>query len=177
MSGRANLTGQRGGQGTAIAPIGASRARSRSPLQMPGMTSPRHKRPLTALDSVELGDRATTAMEEHIEQDYQGATNPTRRAQHAEAWTGDSKPGNLVQNKLESTSTETAITSQVSSDIPEWVLAESEAMSREVTPPTQYFFRTAGRDKMATAARRRSSGLYTTYTARGVSSIRHWHRS
>ena len=85
---------------------------------------------------MELGDRATTALEEHIEQDYQGAPNPTRGAQHTEAWTGDSKPGNLAQNQTESTSTETEITSQVSSDIPEWVLAECEAMSREVTPLT-----------------------------------------
>ena len=60
---------------------------------------------------------------------------PHEGAQPTEAWAGDSEPDNLAQNQAESTSPETEFTSQVSSDIPEWVLAESEEMSREVTPP------------------------------------------
>ena len=83
-------------------------------------------------------------MEEHVEQDYPCATDLTRGAQHTEPWTGRSEPDILAQHQAESISTETEITSQVSSDIPEWVLAESEEMSREVTPPTQCFFRDSG---------------------------------
>ena len=122
-----------------------ARPRSHSPPLTPMMTSHRYKRPLTTLESEELTDRAATEIEDHVEQDYSCATNLTRGAQHTEAWTGDSEPDNLTQNQAESTSAETDITTQVSSDIPEWVLAESEEMSREVTPPTQcFFFRTKG---------------------------------
>ena len=146
MTGQANINGQRGEPWRDKATIGVARARSRSrsPPLTPVMTSHRYKRPLTALESEELTDRAATEMEDHVEQDYSCATNLTRMAQHTEAWTGDPEPDNLAQNQTKSISTKTEITSQVSSDIPDWVLAESEAMSREVTPPTQCFFQDSG---------------------------------
>jgi hypothetical protein len=121
------------------------------------------------LERVELTDRATTAIEDHLEQDYQCATNLTRGAQHTEAWTGNSKPGNLAQNQTESITTETEITSQVSSDIPEWVLAESEAMSREVIPPTQCFFRDSGEHQDGDCCPAAVIGtLYYVYCQTGV---------
>ena len=116
-------------------------------------------------------------MADLVEQDYSCATNLTRGAQHTEAWTEDSEPDNQERDIAESTSAATEITPQDSSDIPAWVLAESEEFSREVTPPTECFFWIKGNDKMATAARRLSSGLYTIYTARRDSNAQHWSRS
>ena len=169
VTGQANINRQKGDPWTAIAPKGAARNRSRSSLPSPVTTSHRHKRPLKALERVELTDRATTAIEDHLEQDYQCATNLTRGAQHTEAWTGNSKPGNLAQNQTESITTETEITSQVSSDIPEWVLAESEAMSREVIPPTQCFFRDSGEHQDGDCCPAAVIGtLYYVYCQTGV---------
>ena len=65
--------------------VARARSRSRSPPLTPVMTSHRYKRPLTALESKELTDRAVTKMEDHVEQDYSCATNLTRGAQHTEA--------------------------------------------------------------------------------------------
>ena len=129
------VTGQANRTWRDKATIGVARPRSRSPPLTPVLTSHRYKHPLTALESEELTDRAATEMEDPVEQDYSCSTNLTREAQHTEAWTGDPEPDNLAQNQAESKSAETEITTQVSSDIPEWVLADSEEMSREVTPP------------------------------------------
>ena len=85
VTGQANINGQRGNPWKNIATIGAARPRSRSPLLTPVMTSHRHKRPLTALESAELTDRVAKAMEDHVKQDSPCATTLTRGAQHTEA--------------------------------------------------------------------------------------------
>ena len=114
----------------------AAGPRSRSPPLTPVLTPQRHKRPLTALESDELADMAATKMEDLVEHNYSFATNLTRGAQHTEAWTGVPEQDNLEQDMAESRSAAMELTPQDSSDIPAWVLAESEEMSRDVTPPT-----------------------------------------
>jgi hypothetical protein len=120
-----------------------------------------------------MTDMAATKPVDLVEQDYSRATNHKRRAQHTKARAGVPEQDNLEQDIAESTFSVTKPTLQDSCDISAWVIAESEKMSREVTPTAQFVFATKGKDKMANAARRLSSGLYTTYTVRRDSNAHH----
>jgi hypothetical protein len=96
------------------------------------------------LDIEETADKAAAETGELVEPDYFRSTNHKSGAQR----TAD-RAVVFYQDDLEHASAESSLTwtepaPQDSSDIPAWVLTESEEMSREVTPPTQLFFKDQG---------------------------------
>ena len=85
-----------------------------------------------------MADMAATEIVDLVEKVYLSSANH-KETHHMEDRSGVFEQDNMKHVIAESTSAATKLTPQDSSDIPAWVLAESE-MSREVTPPTQFFF-------------------------------------
>ena len=120
-------------------PVTQAAVRDTIPLEQESGTSiitkgaPSRKRNAQQLDAEEQADRAANEIVDLVEQEAQRS---------AESPTGYSTPSDMHKSRLMVTREveRLACTEQEEEVIPEWVIAESRDMNREVAPPAHLFF-------------------------------------
>ena len=144
--------------------------RSSVTILTPEQTCPgsRRKRRVSEMGTEEEADRATDEIVNLVEQEVQyPASQPTGTRLYPDRHISTQQIAMDTVERLEHGGTEEEAVS-------EWVITESRAMSREVTPPAQYFSGTRGNDKMATVGRRQSLAHCAISTVRQALNGRNW---